>query len=223
MPFDPLWPQNGQLADGDKLRDQFISLKTLIDAGGGSGGITDAQVDGVNTTDPASPALAQVSLTGSVLHFTFTLPRGNDGQQGLPGQPGMNGNDGGPGPIGPQGPPFATAVVDSVTTLPPGSAATVSVAFDGTNVRFTFGIPAGFNGTDGANGTDGTNGTDGAPGEVSTAQMDAAIASALSGTSANTNAVPTLDIGFAIDPPTLADLETMRAAYNTLVLALRKP
>lgn len=39
---------------------------------------------------------------------------------------------------------------------------------------------------------------------------------------ANTNAVATLDTPFTNDPPTLADLEVMRAAYNALVLALRR-
>lgn len=44
-------------------------------------------------------------------------------------------------------------------------------------------------------------------------QLDAAI----SGTSNNTNAIATLDTPFA-DP----DAESMRQAYNTLVLALRR-
>jgi hypothetical protein len=36
------------------------------------------------------------------------------------------------------------------------------------------------------------------------------------------NAVPTLDTPFTNDPASLADMETMRAAYNSLVLALRR-
>ena len=203
MPFDPLWPQNGHLADGDKLREQFTALKTLIDAGGGGGsGATAAQVDGVNTTDPTNPALANVSLIGDTLHFTFTLPRGNDGQQG---QPGTNGSDGGPGPQGPQGPqgpPFAQAIIDAVTTLNPGEAATAGVMFDGSNVRFTFGIP---------------RGADGAPGQVTAAQLDTAIA----GTSGNTNAVGTLDTAPG-DPPSLADYEALRAKLNELILNGRR-
>ncbi len=81
-----------------------------------------------------------------------------------------------------EGPPFAQAVIDAVNTLDPGQAATVSVKFDGSNVRFTFSIPR---------GNDGGQGEPGHPGEV-------------------TNA-------------TLADMETMRAAYNALVLGLRRP
>lgn len=188
------------------LRGQFQGLKALVDLAA-AGGVTDAQVDLVNSTDPVNPAQATVSFAGGVLHFSFTLPRGNDGMQGQPGIPGNNGSDGGPGP---QGPPFAQAVIDSVTTLPPGTNATVSVVFDGSNVRFTFGIPAGFNGN---------NGADGAPGEVTNAQL----ASAIAGTSGNSNAVSTLDTPFTNEPATSADLELMRAKYNELVLALRRP
>ena len=57
-----------------------------------------------------------------------------------------------------------------------------------------------------------------APGEVTLAQLDAAIAT----TSANSNAIPTMDTAFTNDPPTLADMEMMRAAYNDLVLGLRR-
>ena len=47
-------------------------------------------------------------------------------------------------------------------------------------------------------------------------------ATAINGTSSNTNAVATMDTPFANDPPTSADMETMRAAYNALVLAARR-
>ena len=65
---------------------------------------------------------------------------------------------------------------------------------------------------------------------MTAAQLNDAIASALAtaaasaagNSSANTNAVPTLDTPFVNDPPTLADLETMRLAYNALVLAQRR-
>jgi hypothetical protein len=132
------------------------------------------------------------------VHFTFGIPRGNDGGQGPPGN---NGNDGGPGP---QGPPFAQAVVDAVNTLNPGDAATVGVSFDGSNVRFTFGIPR---------GNDGTTGPQGPAGEVTLAQLDAAI----TGTSNNSNAVATLDVPFA-DP----DAEALRQRMNEFILAARR-
>lgn len=197
MPFDPAVPATNAELTSAMFRDQFTGLKSLIDA---VPGITDVQVDGVTTLNPGDLASATASIVGTVLHLSFGLPQGF---MGLQGPPGATGSDGGPGPQGPQGPPFANAVVDSVMTLPAGSQATVSVMFDGTNVRFTFAIPAG---------------ADGAPGEVTNAQLASAIAS----TSGNSNSVQTLDVPFTNDPPTLADLELMRAKYNELVMALRR-
>jgi hypothetical protein len=46
-------------------------------------------------------------------------------------------------------------VIDGVGTLNPGESATLSVFFDGTNVRFTFGLPRG---ADGLTGTEGAQG-----------------------------------------------------------------
>ena len=194
MPYDPNFPpQNADLISAE-FRAQFHGLKDLIDA---VPGITAVQVDGVSTVAPGQPAGVSLSITGHTLHFTFAIPRG---------VPGGNGADGA------QGPPFASAIVDGVSTLNPGDAATVGVSFDGTSVHFTFGLPRG------ADGTNGTNGSDGAPGEVSNATLAAAIAE----TSANTNAVGTLDMPFANDPPTPADMESLRAKINELILAARR-
>ena len=51
---------------------------------------------------------------------------------------------------------------------------------------------------------------------------NAQLASAISGTSNNTNAVSPLDTPFTNDPPTLADMELMRAKFNEWVLAARR-
>jgi hypothetical protein len=99
-----------------------------------------------------------------------------------------------------------------VNTLNPGDPATVGTSFDGSNVHFQFGIPCG---ADGSNGTDGPQGR---PGEVSNAVLAAAIA----GTSSNTNAVATLDTPFTNDPPTLADIEVLRAKINEMITAARR-
>ncbi len=45
---------------------------------------------------------------------------------------------------------------------------------------------------------------------------------AVGGTSNNTNAVATMDTPFTNIPASPADMETMRAAYNALGLALRR-
>ena len=163
-----------------------------------------AVVDAVNTVNPGDPAAVGVSFDGTNVRFTFDIPRGSDGGQGPAGN---DGGQGPPGNDGAQGPPFAQAIVDSVTTLDPGNPATVGVSFDGSNVRFTFAIPRG---NDGSNGSDGSQGP---PGEISQAQLDSAI----SGTSANTNGVSTLDTAFA-DP----DMEAMRQKLNEMILNGRR-
>lgn len=199
MPFDPAQPASNSALSSQVMRDQLTSLKALIDA---IVNIISAQVDSVTTLNPGDPATMSVSIINNELHFIVAIPRGNDGGQGMQGNPG---SDGAPGA---QGPPFALAVIDSVTTLAPGTPATVGVSFDGTNVHFAFGIPMGMQGPAGA---------DGAPGEVTTAQLTADIATAVSGTSSNSNAIATLDTPFA-DP----DAESMRQRFNELVLALRR-
>lgn len=98
---------------------------------------------------------------------------------------------------------ITAAQIDGVTTLNPGDNASIQATFDGSSVRFVFGIP---------------RGQDGPPGEVTNAQL----ASPISGTSSNINAVSTLDTPFVNDPPTLAEMELMRAKFNELVQALRR-
>jgi len=151
---------------------------------------------------PLDADVLRVQLQGLV-ELISSIPKGEKGD------PGQNGSDGGPGPQGSQGPPFAQAVVDAVNTLNAGENASVSVSFDGTNVRFTFSIPRG------SEGTAGLPGSDGAPGEVTLQQLREA-------SSANTNGVSTLDNTSGNEPPTLADFELLRGKLNELILALRQ-
>ena len=160
--------------------------------------LTDVVIDSMTTLDPGEPASATVSMVGTILHLTLVIPRGDEGVQGVQGDTGA------------QGPPFANVIVDAVNTLPPGSSATVSVTFDGTNVHFTFGIPQG------------AAGEPGPPGEVTNSQLETAISLAVAGTSNNTNAVATLDTPFTNDPASLADMETMRQKMNEFILAARR-
>lgn len=108
MPFDPAQPANNSALSSQVMRDQLQALFNLINS---IVTVTAAQVDGVTTVNPADPAAVTLSVIGNTLHFSFAIPRGNDGTQGIPG------NDGG---TGPQGPPFANAIVDAVNTLQPG-------------------------------------------------------------------------------------------------------
>jgi hypothetical protein len=208
--FDPALPAEGSPLQSAVMRSQLTSLKALIDA---ILTVTAAQVDGVVTVPPGDPAAASVTLEGGTLHFSFHLPQGatgadgmngSSGSDGAPGPPGADGQPGPQGADGPQGPPFAQAVVDGVNTLEPWESATVDASFDGSNVHFTFGIPR---------GNDGSSGADGAPGEVSLQQLDDAI----SGTSANTNNVSTLDNSYA-DP----EMEELRQKLNEMILNGRR-
>ncbi len=196
MPYDPSLPLPNSPLESQVIRDQLQSLFVLIQ---NIASITAVQVDAVNTLPPGDPASVNLSVSGSTLHFTFGLPQGNTGPQGADGPQGSD---------GPPGPPFASAVVDGVTTLPPGSSAQVGVNFDGTNVRFTFGIPQGY---------DGATGPTGQPGEVSQTDLNNGLLNTLNQTSANTNNVETLDSPFA-DP----DMETLRQKLNEMILNGRR-
>jgi hypothetical protein len=170
-----------------------------------------AVVDGVSTLNPGDPATVGVSYDGSNVRFTFGIPRGSDGvngtngSDGSQGPPGNPGNDGAPGP---QGPPFAQAVVDGVTTLNPGDPATVQTSFDGSNVRFTFGIPR---------GNDGMNGAQGPPGEVSQTDLNNGLLNTLNQCSNVSNGVSTITNGYT-DP----EAEELRQKVNELIAALRR-
>ena len=158
--------------------------------------ITSFIVDGVTTLNPGDPATANASFDGSAVRLLFGIPRGSEGMAGS---------------MGPAGPPFSQAVVDGVTTLNPGEAATVGVSFDGNNVRFQFGIPRG------QNGNDGSTGMTGPPGEVTNAQLSSAIA----GTSSNSNGVNTLNQP-ADANYNQAQMQDVLSKLDELILALRR-
>lgn len=99
---------------------------------------------------------------------------------------------------------ISAAMVDSTSTLPPGSPAGATVTVDGNTLRFTFEIPQ---------GDPGNAGEPGPPGEISSAQLNDAIQT----TSANSNIVGTLDAPFG-DP----DAEALRNKLNELITTLRR-
>ena len=83
--FDPTYPPTNALIESAPLRNQFNSLKALLDA---IVTVTSAQVDGVTTLAAGDPATVSVSVTGSTLHFTFSIPQGYSGAEGPQGVPG---------------------------------------------------------------------------------------------------------------------------------------
>jgi hypothetical protein len=239
MPYDPTIPATNAELTSALFRGQFNGLKDLIDA---IQTITAAQVDAVNTVNPGDPAVVTLSVAGGTLHFSFDLPRGQDGASGAPitsflidgvstlnpGEPAtvdttFDGASvrftfgiprGENGGDGMPGPPFAQCVVDGVTTLDPNEPASVDSTFDGSTVHFTFSIPRG---ADGNQGAQGEPGGPGGPGEVSLQQLTDAIAT----TSSNSNAVNTLGMAVS-DPPTQSEVQQIADKIDELILALRR-
>jgi hypothetical protein len=195
MPYDPNFPTANTLADADQMRAQLNGLNDKIDA---IPGITGAVVDSVTTVGPGQPATVTVSVIGTILHLSLTIPEGQPGLQGLQGTPGS------------QGPPFANAVIDSVTMLNPGEPASVWVSFDGTNVHFVFNIPR---------GAQGEQGIQGPPGEVTNAAMASAISSAITDTARNPIGIAPFSGSFS-DPPTQAEMQAHAAYVESLRAAL---
>jgi hypothetical protein len=191
MPFDPALPAPNSPLQSQVLRDQLQALFVLIN---NVASVSAAQVDGVNTVPPGTPAAAAATVMGNTLRLTFDLPQG---------EPGSSGNE------GPPGPPFAQAQVSSVNTLPPGNPATVGVSFDGTNVLFSFDIPQGIDGATGA------------PGEVSQAQLDAGLLTTLDQCSNNSNSVDLMGQTAAATYDA-SQMQALLSKMDELISALRR-
>jgi len=100
-------------------------------------------------------------------------------------------------------PTVTSAVVDAVNTLPAGDPAEVSVSVVGDVLHLSFGIPMGQSGP---------------PGEVSLADMNAAIAT----TSSNSNAVTMLS-QVADAEYSQTQMQSLFTKVDELLMALRRP
>lgn len=240
MPYDPSIPLNGSLMEASQMRSQFSGLKTLIDnvPAGPPGPAGPQGIPGTEGAEgPAGPqgpwgAQGESGPEGPQGAAGETGSEGPPGGTGAQGEQGPQGSQGDPGPQGPQGepgaqgPPFANAMVEGVTTLNPGDPATVSVTFDGSNVRFTFGIPRGADGGPGGQGAqgemgpqgpEGPQGPQGPQGDVSTGQLADAIAT--------TAAIPRSIAPYAgafSNPPTQAEMQDFASYVESLRLALER-
>jgi len=104
------------------------------------------------------------------------------------------------------------AVVDGVTTLPPGDPATVSLSLTGTTMHFTFGIPQGATGAEGPQGV---------PGEVTQTDLSNAVATMLGQSSNTSNAVAVLG-QIADGSYNAAQMQEVINKLDELILALRR-
>jgi hypothetical protein len=103
---------------------------------------------------------------------------------------------------------ITAAMVDSTTTLPPGSSAGATVSVIGNTLHFTFELPQ---------GETGATGPQGSQGEVSS--MD--LSNAIQTTSANTNTVAEAVITVS-DPPQQMEVQAIADKLDELILALRR-
>ncbi len=106
-------------------------------------------------------------------------------------------------------------VIDNVTTLPPGEAATVDAGIIAGVLHLSFGIPQGLQGAQGLQGEQGSLGATGPMGSVTPQNLDDAIAT----TARNPNAIPPFTGTFS-DPPTQAEMQAFAAHMETLRAAL---
>jgi hypothetical protein len=107
------------------------------------------------------------------------------------------------------------AVVDAVTTLPPGTPATAAVSLVGTELHFSFELPQG------GDGAPGQEGPQGIPGEVSQTDFSNGLQNTLSQTSANTNTVNIMPFGAPADYQPLVFQDVINKV-NELINALRR-
>jgi hypothetical protein len=176
--------------------DEFPHLLARVEFG-----VVGRQVHDLHLFGQARVADAQVSPDLVVQeHMERPVVARQEVPQSETGSPGDAASTGEPGP---QRSPLASTIVDGVETLPPGDPATMRVSFDGTNVHFSFGIPQQ------------AEGTQGPAGEVSTAQLDGAIAT----TAQNPSGIGPFT-GIFSDPPTQAKMEAFAAWSESLRAAL---
>ena len=142
---------------------------------GADGAAATVTVGNVVTLDPGEEASVINSGTTSAAVLDFSIPRGADGTgpQGPQGEQGPIGPEGPQGPQGPAGEPgaagadgkSATVSVGEVTTLEPGSDATVTNSGSASAAVFDFGIPRGEPGPQGPQGDPGPQGEQGPKGD----------------------------------------------------------
>ncbi len=91
MPFDPTKPADGSPDSSAEMRDQFNSLKALIDAipAGPAGPpgpegppFSNVQIGSVITGMPGTGAAVSVTVIGSIVELSFTIPAGDAGPMG---------------------------------------------------------------------------------------------------------------------------------------------
>jgi len=234
MTYDPTWPPGPVVVAATKMREQFTGLKALIDATpagpqgpagekGDKGDPGDAGPAGNNGADGQPGPVGEGGPEGPAGRAIVGIRDNGDGRalidmsdgttygpyiiaSGPAGPPGQNGGEGPAGPsggIGPEG-RHVVNVRDS------GDGRAIVDMSDGTSYG-PFSVAGGPAGPEGAQGLQGL------PGEVTSQQLNDAIA----GTSANTNTIQLLGLTVS-DPPTQSELQAIANKMDELIAALRR-
>jgi len=110
-------------------------------------------------TTGAAGSTAVVAITGTAPSqvISFTIPRGDAGQQGAQGPAGATGASGSVGATGPAGPPNSLTI-GSVVTLAAGSSVVATITGTSPNQILSLSIPRGEAGANGSAGATGATG-----------------------------------------------------------------
>ena len=109
---------------------------------GAKGDTGPANTLSIGTVESGSSASATITGTSPNQTLNLTLPKGDKGDKGDTGETGATGPKGDTGSQGAKG-DTSTIAIGTVTTLSPGSNATVTNTGTSTDAIFNFGIPKG--------------------------------------------------------------------------------
>jgi len=124
---------------------------------GATGPANSLTIGTVTTGAPGSTAVAVITGTAPNQVISFTIPRGDAGQQGAQGPAGASGASGSVGATGPAGPPNSLTI-GSVVTLAAGSSAVATITGTSPNQILSLSIPRGDAGASGSAGAAGPAG-----------------------------------------------------------------
>jgi len=225
MPFNPNVPQPGDDLDANVIRNQFTSLKDLIDDGiagpqgeqgppgepGEPGPQGEPGAEGRHVSNVADNGSGQaiIEMSDSTTYGPFTVASGPQGDQGPQGDKGDPGDPGEPGPQGDAGADGRHVV--NVADNGSGQAI-IEMSDDTTYGPFTVA-----SGPQGDQGEKGDTGDKGDTGEVSEQQLNDAIA----GTPSNVNAIEPMNLTVS-DPPSQWEIQTIANKLDELINALKR-
>lgn len=188
---------------------------------GAAGPANSLTVGTVTTGAPGSTAVAVITGTAPNQVISFTIPRGDVGQQGAQGPAGASGASGSVGATGPAGPPNSLTI-GSVVTLAAGSSAVATITGTSPNQVLSLSIPRGDVGASGSAGATGSAGPAGPANSLSigTVTNGVTASATITGTAPNQTLSLVLPRGEKGDKGDKGDTGSSGGVSLGLVLAL---